>query len=798
MNSNIFTVAPVCLFTGVDHPGHYHATLLAMGANRNAHSSSGPAKNAVAALDVFEQVKTVHESISQFMSDFKPMIGDKGVNKLRLMKDVLVAVCDVGCKRTAKICPVPYLMRAHAKYQAEIRKRKLQDPYRPLRDENVYDMRKFVRVNTGKEKQRPAKKRKLDFEQVFSNHRERRSSRTNLSMRKNLKDNQKVLADDFTGVPPDGAVRWTKLTLFLYMQELENLQVKMRPFILKVVDKKRSEFTSEKAVYKSYKKWKESGKVTYVGRPVALPVDEGAAIAKATMDRRSHNSNAFQLEHMKHAIESRKRLLAEADGLDPESIDVSITSTNAKITTIAAAMVGDLSLSKKDLQIKTESRFRSEHSVMCGYSYAMTALMSHYFDGPNPPWMNGAKFAVENLAPSTRETLAMVKKALKAENVYPANPNLVLSSDDTTLFTFEGKSTGKGGEEEWEWKLLDKSEGNASVCSDFEVGSDAENGGGLRVRITFTFTLSGLSAPPYIAISGLTDDELSPELCPDGILAEKVMNLCKGGDDIFNSGFGWLVFLRADKKKPSNGEAPTLSIGNKKFMDYNDNVLLPFIAAIRKKLGLLEGQEIPEWMTAISWFDGDIPQLQTMLFESRAALDLAEKIIRNKHAAAATGTQQPCDLSPVFRLLKKLELTTTADDDRAVGLSQTIDKLFAVTLRKLGLNLDGNPKKKRALMDFLKRLPMMLDEVLTKNNISKSFIDAGMADEEAKVFPVFDKLIGTCKRWVSDKKDLGISRTIKRHCKSIFDSLAQIWLGSGELTYPQMLNAGLPKGKQAS
>ena len=27
------------------------------------------------------------------------------------------------------------------------------------------------------------------------------------------------------------------------------------------------------------------------------------------------------------------------------------------------------------------------------------------------------------------------------------------------------------------------------------------------------------------------------------------------------------------------------------------------------------GQGIPEWMTAISWFDGDIHQLQTMLFE---------------------------------------------------------------------------------------------------------------------------------------------------------------------------------------
>ena len=30
---------------------------------------------------------------------------------------------------------------------------------------------------------------------------------------------------------------------------------------------------------------------------------------------------------------------------------------------------------------------------------------------------------------------------------------------------------------------------------------------------------------------------------------------------------------------------------------------------------LVEEQGIPEWMTAISWFDGDIHQLQTMLFE---------------------------------------------------------------------------------------------------------------------------------------------------------------------------------------
>ena len=137
----------------------------------------------------------------------------------------------------------------------------------------------------------------------------------------------------------------------------------------------------------------------------------------------------------------------------------------------------------------------------------------------------------------------MVKNALQAENVYPANPNLILSTDDTTLFVFEGKATGKGREDSWDWKLIDNTNGNISVCSNFEVGSEAEHGGGLRVRLTFTFTASRLAAPPYVAVSGLTDDELSPELCKDGIIAEKVDNLCKGGDDLFNNGLaGWYFF----------------------------------------------------------------------------------------------------------------------------------------------------------------------------------------------------------------------------------------------------------------
>ena len=82
-----------------------------------------------------------------------------------------------------------------------------------------------------------------------------------------------------------------------------------------------------------------------------------------------------------------------------------------------------------------------------------------------------------------------------------------------------------------------------------------------------------------------------------------------------------------------------------------------------------------------------------MLYEAREALDDVEKIARNKHSATSTGTQQPCDLSPVFRLLKQMQKHATANDSVACGLRETIEHIFSVGLRLKGLNLDGNSGK---------------------------------------------------------------------------------------------------------
>ena len=180
-----------------------------------------------------------------------------------------------------------------------------------------------------------------------------------------------------------------------------------------------------------------------------------------------------------------------------------------------------------------------------------------------------------------------------------------------------------------------------------------------------------------------------------------------------------------------------------------------------------------------------------MLFESREAEDKKERICRNKHSAAATGTQQPSDLSPIFQILKKVASTVTAKGDSAVGLANTIQTLVT-TLKKQGLNLDGNYRKKGALIDYLVCSPEMLEAALKKKHIKKGVLEGGMIDEATGTVPVFEQLLGTCKRYHSLDSNIGISKNDKDHCRQQFQRPMKIQLENSQVTYPELKDAGLP------
>ena len=125
-----------------------------------------------------------------------------------------------------------------------------------------------------------------------------------------------------------------------------------------------------------------------------------------------------------------------------------------------------------------------------------------------PTFMQGSvsatlkKFQLDKLDPQATETVDWMKSALDAESVWAVNPNLIFSSDDTTLFAIEGVQGGGG---EWEWKIIDATNNNSLVHSNFNIISELEAFWGLRVRPAFSITSSRLAAPPYVAVSRLSN-----------------------------------------------------------------------------------------------------------------------------------------------------------------------------------------------------------------------------------------------------------------------------------------------------
>jgi len=741
-------------------------------------------KKSQSLLEIISQTKNAATALIDFRDKYAELLGHNDKSQLNLIISALDFVYDFGRKQTARVSPVGYLLPAYDWRKREGAGGTMLSPKMQV-SEATASLKEFVRSCEDLGVSKPVKRRPaIVVDSSPKTKKPRRSARVTPERA------DREIATLLCGQPPFPDKLWTKEALVEAMQKTEGTGHTFA-FIKKVLDVGKTHYKTHGAMYRMYKRYKANNTIpSGPGRPFSIGVAELENNVTTTLTSRSSSSSAFTLGSLKESIASKKKFEAKANGLDPDGVACGISDRTAKVLMTAAAMgLPGTYFTKKKLQIKSASRFVAEHSLFMAYAFATTAISTGFIPGRTPAHLVG-KFRPDRLSPSARETMDWVKLAWGEDEIYPVDPNLLLSTDDTVLFVFQGCKNAK---DDWEWKIIDSTNGDPSVRSDFQVGEDAEHTGRLRVRLTFTFTASGLAAPPYIAVSGLTDEELSPKLCPDGILAAEVPNLCKGGDDLFNNGSGWLVFLRADKKDRDDPEKAALSIANKKFIHYNDDVLVPFIRRIREKLGWRKGQPVPESLRASSWFDGDIGQLQTMLFEAREALDEYERIVRNKHSAAATGTQQPCDLSPVFRILRRLQNNSTATADTACGLADDIRDLFALHLRTNGLEL--NHRKKKALVDFLLCLPEMLESAMKKSHIKKGFVEAGMIDEETGMVPVFDRLMGTCKRWVSGSKHIGVSMEDKQRMKEQFPNLFGKQCDAGAITYPDMKASGLPLGE---
>jgi hypothetical protein len=165
---------------------------------------------------------------------------------------------------------------------------------------------------------------------------------------------------------------------------------------------------------------------------------------------------------------------------------------------------------------------------------------------------------------------------------------------------------------------------------------------------------------------------------------------------------------------------------------------------------LQENEAIKDEDQVVSWCDGDLAQVATIVSEESLTTYSKNKICANKQNAARSAAEQPADLTKCFKLFHHLQKAMTVVDIPAER--HPMKKLM---LRAFSdLHTDGklilSLTKRNALVDFISISPEMSGKACTRQNILHGFEANGVIDKESKRFPDFDQILATCRKLPTD------------------------------------------------
>ncbi len=229
---------------------------------------------------------------------------------------------------------------------------------------------------------------------------------------------------------------------------------------------------------------------------------------------------------------------------------------------------------------------------------------------------------------------------------------------------------------------------------------------------------------------------------------------------------------------------------------HNKNIRRPFIQQQHTICsGHVPGSEIPTYLQSVGWIDGEWGQYYAITDENSLDESASLKIIDCKGNPARTGTEQAADLSPVFRILNKMQKIRTMKDQTS-ALKQTILSAFSNESR-----LVLSKKKRDSVVDFISTLPNNLAKAATADNIRSGFIANGFIDRISRRVPDFDAIIGTLGRSIKKEEYEMIVESFPRLCREMIDK-GQIKEDLfDELGYPQdldMYNVVVPQNDEIS
>ena len=112
------------------------------------------------------------------------------------------------------------------------------------------------------------------------------------------------------------------------------------------------------------------------------------------------------------------------------------------------------------------------------------------------------------------------------------------TTDDTTVFAFEGSVDGKGAD----FFIINKKNDSGTRSAYAKDNSSTDSLRGIRIRHSISFNACGNTTPFYITVYGLSEEELPSSICPDGVLPVLLPGLCYGSSqDCSNSSIGYFI-----------------------------------------------------------------------------------------------------------------------------------------------------------------------------------------------------------------------------------------------------------------
>ena len=461
---------------------------------------------------------------------------------------------------------------------------------------------------------------------------------------------------------------------------------------------------------------------------------------------------------------------------------------------------------QKSVSNKTESRSVAEWSVRSTISYLCVVLATHFIRAEPTkfhPKKNQLDLEVAEIWTLIEElnnkVLDINTINSHVEKSIPVLPNLITSTDETTLFI-----TSQLIKNAEVWYLCAKPK---EGCNPMDSGrrdnyttnlSGDAHCRGLRITMNNTFTAGGRCAPAFVCVYGLSAEEMPG----DDIVVVPIEGLVASSNLNGSMQKGFMVFIRGkydpkdegvntkendhetnsndmdteeDSHAAGNDTHPvdpshTLPNDTRPSVDpspnseddrsaskearvaklYRDLVYYPFIKDIRVQnynMSSAEDAEVPDNLTAVCWMDGCYGQLNLITRENVLDNEKLLKIICNKHSAARTAVEQAADVGPMFKVIKHLlRYMTNLKSCQSPIYQRILDALNDLTSPNVadpGRVLILPSHKKKAIISALSKLPAAMGAAFTPNNIISAFEDNGQIDREERVVPNVQAIVNT-------------------------------------------------------